>query len=138
MSAHDGREPNLPRPLLRRLDQVAIAAILGLAWLAIVVGLVARGYHRGELIEVDRADPQTIAFRVDVNRAGWPELALLPGVGEVLARRIIESRKQRGPFRAFDDLRRMRGIGPKTLEGIRPYLLPIPDREAVAGTRAEQ
>jgi competence protein ComEA len=118
------------------LDQVAIAAILGLAWVAIAVGIVARGYHRGELIEVDQADPQTVVFRVDINRADWTELALLPDVGEVLARRIIESRERQGRFRAFDDLRRVRGIGPKTLDAIRPYLLPIPDHEAVVATPA--
>jgi competence protein ComEA len=60
-------------------------------------------------------------------------MALLPGIGEVLARRIVEDRRQRGPFRDLGELRRVRGIGPKTLEGMRPYLLPMPDLEATAG-----
>ena len=52
-------EPPGPRPLLRRLDQVSIAVVLGLSWLAIVLGLYLRGYHRGELIEIDQTPTST-------------------------------------------------------------------------------
>jgi hypothetical protein len=78
------------------------------------------------LIEIDRAPPVPIDFRVDVNRAEWPELALLPGVGEALARRIVESRDSDGPFLVPGDLLRVPGIGPLKLEEIEPYLLPLP------------
>jgi competence protein ComEA len=87
----------------------------------------------GGLIEIDEKEKQPIAFRVDVNKADWPELTLLPGVGESLAKGIVESRERNGPFRRPEDLRRVYGIGPKTLEKIRPYLLPIADPEGVAG-----
>jgi competence protein ComEA len=121
-----------PRPLLRRLDQVAVAVILGLSGLAIGVGLLLRGYPRGRLIDIDRAEPGTIEFRVDVNRADWTELSLLPGVGETLARRIVQSRETDGPFRRHEDLRRVKGIGARTLESLEPYLLPIPAADATA------
>jgi competence protein ComEA len=75
---------------------------------------------------------KTWHFSVDVNSADWPELVQLPGVGETLARRIVESREQDGPFTDPSDLRRVRGIGPKTLQRIQPYLAPMPDRGAVA------
>ena len=126
-------EPPGPRPWLRRLDQVTVAVLLGLSWLAIVVGLFVRGYHRGRLIEIDRADPSQVEFRVDVNQAEWTELSLLPGIGEALARRIVASREADGPYRDHDALRRVRGIGPKTLAAIRPYLVPIPAADAVVG-----
>lgn len=58
---------------------------------------------------------------------------MLPGLGETLAKRIVASRESEGPFRDHDDLRRVRGIGPRTLERIRPYLLPIPEIESVVG-----
>ena len=115
-----------PRPLLQRADQVTVAVVLGLAWLAIVASLFVRGYHRGQLIEIDQAESRPVEFRVDINQAAWTELALLPGVGESLARKIVAHREANGPFRAVDDLRGVRGIGPKTLEAIRPYLLPLP------------
>ena len=70
---------------------------------------------------------------MDINSADWPELLQLPGIGETLAHRIVESRQSRGPFADNDDLRRVRGIGPKTLEQIRPYLRPMPDSKSVAG-----
>ncbi len=132
---HDDRNPDTaaPRPLLRRWDQVAVAVLLGLSWIAIAVGLLVRGYHRGRLIDIEQAEPVTITFRVDVNRAEWTELTLLPDLGEALARRIVESREKDGPFRSHDDLRRVKGIGPKKLESIRPYLLPIPDTDAAGG-----
>jgi len=56
----------------------------------------------------------------------------MPDIGEQLARRIVADRQQNGPFRDLADLRRVRGIGPKTLEGMRPYLLPVPDLETTA------
>jgi competence protein ComEA len=95
------------------------------------------GGHRGQLIEIDRADPLTAKYEVDINRADWPEMVQLPGLGETLARRIITDRQQRGPFRDIDDLDRVDGIGLRTLERIRPYLVPIPDDADWAGLELE-
>lgn len=58
---------------------------------------------------------------VDLNRAAPRDLALLPGVGEALARAIVREREANGPFRAVDDLRRVPGLGPATLERLRPF-----------------
>jgi competence protein ComEA len=92
-----------------------------------------QGGPRGELIEIDRAEPLTARYLVDINKAEWFEFAELPGVGAIMAQRIVESRMEVGPFKDQDDLRRVRGIGPLTLEKMRPYLLPMPDQEDVAG-----
>ncbi len=111
-----------PRWLLRRADQVAVAALVVSALVAMVGWWAVHGGWRGQLIEIDRADPLTARFEVDINAADWPELLQLPGIGPKLARRIVQSRQVAGPFADNDDLRRVRGIGPKTLEQIRPYL----------------
>jgi competence protein ComEA len=58
---------------------------------------------------------------LDVNAADEAELQRLPGVGPTLARRIVEARGN-GPFKSPDDLRRVKGIGPKTLDSLRPYI----------------
>jgi competence protein ComEA len=113
--------------LLERLDQAAVAVILVLSLGCIAIGLLIQGCRHGGLIEIDAAPPQPLHFRVDVNSAAWPELSLLPAIGPTLAQRIVQSRLQDGPFRDHDDLLRVKGLGPKTLEGIRPYLLPIPE-----------
>lgn len=122
-----------PRPLLKRLDQVVVA-LASLAALVSIVGYWAvQGGTRGRLIDIDRAPRQTVQFQLDVNAAQWPELTVLPGIGESLARRIVESRRERGPFADLEDLQRVRGIGPKTLEQIRPFVRPIPAQQDVAG-----
>ncbi len=120
-------------PLLRRADQLVVAGLV-LAGLVSTVGWwVAQGGLQGRMLEVERADPQTADFVVDLNKAEWPELAQLPGIGEKRAKQIVDSRKTDGPFLDNDDLTRVRGIGPKTLEGVRPYLRPMPPAHAVAG-----
>jgi competence protein ComEA len=60
--------------------------------------------------------------RIEANRAGAADFELLPGVGPTLARRIVEHRAARGPFRVAEDLLQVRGIGPRTLERLRPLL----------------
>jgi competence protein ComEA len=127
------RRQRQPAWLLRRADQALVAALV-LTGLGATIGWWAsRGGLQGRLIEVERAEPQTARFQVDVNRADWPELAQLPGIGETLAQRIVESRRREGPFADHDDLRRVRGIGPKTLDAMRPYLLPTPDGDNLVG-----
>lgn len=119
--------------LLRYLDQAAVAALCAACLGAIGAYWLARGGAGGRLIELERAERQSAAFTVDVNRADWPELSQLPGIGEALARRIVESREAEGPYADLDRLERVRGIGPKTLARIKPYLRPIPPAAEVAG-----
>ncbi len=122
-----------PAWLLKRADQATVGALV----LAALGSLTAWWYYQGgadgRVIEIDRGPQRSAQFWVDVNKADWPELAQLPGVGEKLAQRIIAARDERGPFLDHADLRRVRGIGPKTLEKIRPYLRPIPPAANVAG-----
>src|SRR5262245_43681785 len=47
---------------------------------------------------------------VDVNRASEDELRVLPGIGGILASRIVEARERDGPFTSLEDLRRVRGL----------------------------
>lgn len=131
---HQPPTPPLERGLLlRRLDQVAVAALVLLALTGVGAYWTAQGGFQGRQIEIDRATPQSVAFEVDINTAAWPELSVLPNIGETLARRIVESREAEGPFSDVDDLERVRGIGPRTLEQLRPYLRPIPPGGNVAG-----
>ena len=61
-------------------------------------------------------------LRVDPNRASVAELEALPGVGPKTAAAIVAAREAQGPFRAPEDLLRVKGIGPKKLEQMRPFL----------------
>ena len=107
-----------------------MAALAAAALAAMIGWWIAQGGWRGRLIEIDRAEQLAARFEVDINTADWPELKQLPGIGETLARRIVDFRNTSGPFASHDNLRRVRGIGPKKLEEIRPYLRPIPDHKA--------
>jgi competence protein ComEA len=123
---------------LRRMDQAVVAGLVLFALVGMGVYWFVQGGPRGELIEIDRAAPRTARYLVDINKAEWFEFAELPDVGETLARRIVESRAAAGPFGDHDDLRRVRGIGPLTLEKLRPYLVPMPGQENVAGEAKPQ
>ena len=59
---------------------------------------------------------------VNVNTAGSQELQLLPRVGPALSERIIQFREDNGPFASVDELVAVKGIGERTLEGMRPYV----------------
>jgi len=125
-------KPQWPRLVLRRTDQATSAAVAVLA-LFIIAGWCARQAQLGgRTIEIERAEPIAIDTRIDVNRAAWPELALMPNIGEQLAKRIVADRTQRGPFKDLDDLLRVKGIGPKTLETLRPFLSPLPSIQSTA------
>lgn len=118
--------PAPPRSgIWRRTDQAAIAGLLLFALVAMAIYWVAHGGTAGRLIEIDRAAPLAAHFQVDINSAEWTELLVLPEIGPALAKRIVENRRNSGPFTSVDDLDRVPGIGPKTLERLRPYLRPI-------------
>jgi competence ComEA-like helix-hairpin-helix protein len=58
---------------------------------------------------------------IDINTASAAELDTLPGIGPVLAERIIAERQKR-PFANVDELRRVSGLGPKRIDAIRPLV----------------
>jgi len=59
---------------------------------------------------------------VNLNTATSEELQQVPGIGPVTAEKILQMRKSYGAFKSVDDLRAVRGIGPKRLEKMRKYL----------------
>jgi len=50
------------------------------------------------------------------------ELMELPGIGPVLARRIVAYREEHGPFASLEELLRVPGIGEETLAALRPLV----------------
>jgi len=67
-------------------------------------------------------DAARTAAGISINRAGFEGLQRIPGVGPVLARRIVEYREAVGRFHRLDDLLAIRGIGPKMLRKMTPYI----------------
>ena len=73
-----------------------------------VVPAEAKKSHAKETIELGR---------IDINTATEKELRMIPGIGPVMAARIVAAR----PFRSADDLKKVNGIGDKKYAKIRPY-----------------
>jgi competence protein ComEA len=63
----------------------------------------------------------SLAEVIDINKATAAELRKVPGIGPKLSQAIVDER-ERAPFRSVDDLRRVHGIGAKTLDRLRPYV----------------
>jgi competence protein ComEA len=59
---------------------------------------------------------------VNINTAGAAELDGLPGIGQSIADRIVEYRTTNGPFKAAEDLRNVKGIGPALFAKIAPLI----------------
>ena len=57
--------------------------------------------------------------RLDINSAGRRELESLPGIGPVLAQRIVEFRAKNPPFRRIEEILIIRGIGRRKFEALR-------------------
>jgi len=67
----------------------------------------------------DRANADESGVRININSATAKELEALPGVGEVIAARIVAYREQNGPFRAVDDLIHVEGVSDQLIDKIR-------------------
>jgi competence ComEA-like helix-hairpin-helix protein len=92
--------------------------------------LLVTGKSNGfKLWDAEKVFGRALQSALDLNKATAQELQSLPGVGPKLAERILDER-QRKPFESVDDLHRVSGIGPKTLEQLRPLIRVGP---AVAG-----
>ena len=109
---------------LSQQHQIALALLASLALAA--VGL-SFGWStwQGEQGDVDRAKQIPLEFKVDINRAAIGELMAIPSVGPKMAEAIVGHRELQGPFESIEQLEDVSGIGPKKLEQIQKYLLPI-------------
>ncbi len=59
---------------------------------------------------------------VNLNTATLDQLDALPGVGPVLAQRILDYRTQNGPFTTIDQLQEVPGVGPKKFDSLKPHV----------------
>ncbi len=138
-SAVAGSSRRRSSPWLATADQRTIGALVGLGWVMLAIWLGWSGWRPWDELTPERPLDESRQpaigprYQIDINSAPWQEWALLPGIGETTAKRLVEYREGAGGFARIEDLRRVRGIGPKTLERLRPYLLLEPPSRATAG-----
>jgi competence protein ComEA len=102
-----------------RCAQLAAGILIGSIATLLGVQLLA-ALRSGEPAQM--LDPSPVTYRVDLNGARRAELLQLPGVGPHLADRIEEYRNTHGGFRTVDELRKVSGVGPATMEKLRPLV----------------
>ena len=127
-SAEDRR-----RGILRYRDQITLFVCSTIALLALGGYMFWNEQITHQVIEIERMSDVETPLQIDINSAPWTEFALIPGIGEQKAREIIRVRNELGgAFVDENELLKVEGIGPKTLDVMRPYLVPIPDASARA------
>ena len=80
---------------------------------------LARVLVDGEQIDVGATTAESGSTRISLNSSDAKQLQELPGVGPVIAERIVEWRTANGPFRSVEELSEVSGIGPTMVERIR-------------------
>ena len=72
--------------------------------------------------------PRTVADvgHVDINRGSVEELQRLPGIGPVLAERVVRYRRENGKFATVRDMQQVKGIGVKRFAHLEPYVYVEP------------
>lgn len=68
-------------------------------------------------------DKSTLSGKININSASVEQLEMLPRIGTKTAQSIIEFRKQNGPFKKVEDLTGVKGIGEKTIEELKDYII---------------
>jgi competence protein ComEA len=109
-----------------RSAQLTTAFLLGVALTLLVLQVVSYTRFGSRPTQLERDG----YYRIDLNRAERAELLQLPGVGTTLADRVEEYRREHGGFRSVDELSSVRGIGPTTLERLRPLVYVRLDESA--------
>ncbi len=95
-----------------------VAAVIG-AGLSLVDGRAAVRTSN----DLSAASDSATGGVLDLNAATAAELELLPRIGPKLAAAIVADRAARGPFKSVDDLDRVPGIGARTVERLRGWVV---------------
>jgi competence protein ComEA len=103
-------------------DQGTLAMVAGLLAIPLFVVVIAMHSWRSRHVAPESSTPGDTVFLVNINKASWPEIAALPGIGAIRAQQIVEWRETNGPFSGPDDLERISGIGEATLQLIDPHI----------------
>lgn len=92
-----------------------------IAFLVVMTGAGAHAWWSRSFLRSGPALELT-PYRISLNTADVAALSLLPEVGPKTAEQIVEYRRRNGPFTQVEQLEQVRGIGPRTLARVRPFV----------------
>jgi len=91
--------------------------------LGVIAAMLAGPVLAGQTSQSGKAAGEKVtAEKINLNTATLDDLQKLPGVGAKVAQRIIDFRKQNGPFKKIEDLMKVKGIGEKTFNKFKESL----------------
>ena len=110
---------------------IALILLIGAVWFLVRVVIKKQRPVRSSAVKTEqsfkredeqRSESKLPAEPVNINTAGLMEIEALPNIGMSKARDIIEFRDKNGPFKSLDDLTKVKGIGEKTVEKLKPLI----------------
>ncbi|MBI1730121.1 helix-hairpin-helix domain-containing protein [Candidatus Acetothermia bacterium] len=104
---------------LTRSDGRVLFIMAAIGMLSIFYGLISADHSNNQNFMIQAENQSKLPLITDLNRASYAELLDIPGIGPTLAQRILEYRMAYGPFLRWEELDKIRGIGPTTLKKIR-------------------
>lgn len=106
---------------LEKYEKIIIAVLV----LTLLAGLAISVYRKNLRVNVNivgglvNVRDESLAEKININKADVDELMRIRGVGKVLADRIVEYRSQKGLFLSPDDIKKVKGVGPSLFEKIK-------------------
>lgn len=109
-------------------ERKAVVFILSVVLIGAILHFLLRNhvfkkYFYQEMLATVETSPDSVSAPVNPNTASIEKLSQIPGIGPVLAERIIRYRDQHGMFTKDEDLAAVKGIGAKKLQRIKRFLV---------------
>jgi len=86
------------------------------------VEVQGRGYPQLVVTHMNSRKKLLLGISIELNEACVNDFAMIPGISQGTAMRIVEFRETHGPFKTWKDLQRVKGVGPRNVEYFRSYL----------------
>lgn len=109
---------------MKKPNRYILPAITALLFVVLVIVAIARDHPPGE-IRVQKSpqgESASRGYRININHATAEELEQLPGIGPVLAKRIVDYRNKHGTFKNIFDLKNVPGISEEIYNGLKSYI----------------